>query len=172
MNSYVRYAVAFGLIFVAALSRLVPHPLNFTPIAAMALFGAVYFNKRFAFIVPIAALAISDYILGFYTEMYFVYASFILIGFIGLWLKNRKSIFTVGGTTLASSVLFFVVTNFGVWLTGTMYTKDIAGLTECYVAAIPFFRNTLAGDFFYVAVLFGVYELVVRYAEKRNVVKA
>lgn len=169
MNSFMRYGVAFVLIFAAAFSRLIPHPLNFAPIAAMALFGAVYFDKKFAFIVPISALLISDYILGFYSGMYWVYGSFVLIGVMGLWLRNHKSIVAVGGTTLASSALFFIITNFGVWMTGTMYTKDWAGLVECYVAAIPFFRNTVAGDVVYVSALFGVYELVLRFSTKRQV---
>ena len=172
MNSRVQYIAAFILLFVAAFSRLIPHPLNFTPIAAIGLFGAVYFDKKFAFVVPFAAMVISDYFIGFYNQIYWVYGSFILIAFMGLWLKNHKSIIAIAGTTLASSILFFVVTNFGVWFSGTMYSKDVAGILECYVAAIPFFKNTVAGDASYVAVLFGAYELVLKYFPESEVAQA
>ena len=172
MNSRVQYLAAFLLILMAAFSRLIPHPLNFTPIAAIGLFGAVYFDKKFAFVVPFAAMVISDYFIGFYNQIYWVYGSFILIVFMGLWLKNNKSIMAIAGTTLASSILFFVVTNFGVWFSGTMYSKDVAGIIECYIAAIPFFKNTLTGDASYVAILFGVYELVLKYFPESKTVQA
>ena len=93
-----------------------------------------------------------------------------LIGITGMMLKNRKSLAMIFAGTLSSSVLFFVITNFGVWFSGTMYTKTFEGLATCYVAAIPFFRNTLAGDVFYVAVLFGVYELALRFVLERKTV--
>ncbi|MDE3058000.1 MAG: hypothetical protein KGJ59_08595 [Bacteroidota bacterium] len=158
-TSKVIAAVLFVLL--AAMSRLLPHPANFTPIAAMALFSGVYLERRFAFVVPIAAMLISDYFLGFYTEMIWVYGSFLLIAVIGLWLKNHKKPLYILGGTLGSSMLFFVVTNFGVWvMPSSMYPKSFAGLVECYTAAIPFFRSTVEGDVFFVAVLFGLYELV------------
>ncbi len=153
----------FGLVFAAAMSRLIPHPPNFTPIAAMALSCGVYLDKRYAFIVPLAAMLISDYFIGFHEGMWLVYGSFLLIGLIGLWLKSHKRVHLIVAGTLLSSILFFVITNFGVWAFGTMYTKTFAGLTECYVAAIPFFRNTLLGDFLYVGVIFGLFELLERY---------
>ncbi len=169
-SSFMKYALAFVLILAASLSRMLPHPLNFTPLAAIALFGGVYFDKKFAIIVPLAALLISDYFIGFYGSMYWVYGSFVLIGITGMMLKNRKSLAMIFAGTLSSSVLFFVITNFGVWFSGTMYTKTFEGLATCYVAAIPFFRNTLAGDVFYVAVLFGVYELALRFVLERKTV--
>ena len=131
------------LILAAALSRLLPHPLNFTPIAAMALAGGVYLDKRFALIVPLIALAISDWIIGLYPILFFVYASFLLIGIIGIWLRAHKKPLIVFASTLVGSILFFIVTNFGVWLTG-WYPQTAAGLSECFIAAIPFFRNFLA----------------------------
>ncbi len=172
MNSRTsQYVLAFILIFSAALSRLLPHPLNFTPIAAMALFGGIYLDKKFAFILPFIALLITDYIIGFYSGAYWVYGSFALIGVLGLWLKNYKNIPAIIGGTFASSILFFIITNFGVWFSGTMYTKNFSGLMECYIAAIPFFRNTVVGDLFYVGVLFGVYELITKLLAKNSVVK-
>ena len=89
-QSFVRYGAAFLLVFVAAFSRLLPHPANFTAIAAIALFGGVYLEKRFAVVIPILAMLISDYFIGFYSGMYWVYGSFVLIGLIGVWLRNHK----------------------------------------------------------------------------------
>jgi hypothetical protein len=161
------------LVLIAALSRLIPHPANFTPIAAMALAGGVYLDKRFAIIIPLAALLISDLFLGFHSTILFVYGSFVLIGFIGLWLKARKKPLLVFGGTLLSSILFFIITNFGVWLTGGgwNYPKTFQGLIECYVLAIPFFQNTVLGDLTYVVLLFGMFELVeyiIRIHEKKT----
>lgn len=162
-----RYTVfAVLMILAAAFSRLLPHPANVAPIAAMALAGAVYLDKRYAFAVPIAALLITDWFLGFYPILFFVYGSFIVIGLIGLWLKSHKRPLPVLGATLSSSILFFVVTNFGVWLVGPeMYPKTWGGLVECYAAAIPFFRNTVVGDLVYTGVLFGMFELVAHFVK-------
>ncbi len=146
------------IIILAALFRLLPHPPNMVPIAAMALFGGVYINKKFALLVPLVALFISDIFLGFHGTMPYVYTGFAVTGLIGIWLKNHKTVGFVAGAALFSSVVFYLLTNFGVWATGTMYTKDLPGLIACYVAAIPFFRNSLMGDMFYTALFFGGYE--------------
>jgi hypothetical protein len=148
------------LILIAALSRLLPHPANFTPIAAMALAGGVYLDKRFALAIPIGALIVSDIFIGFHNTVLFVYGSFIIAGFIGLWLKAHKKPALVIGGTILSSVIFFIITNFGVWITGGgwFYPKTLQGLVECYTLAIPFFRNTIAGDLVFTAVLFGLFE--------------
>lgn len=149
------------MILAAAFSRLLPHPLNFTPIAAMALAGGVYLDKKLAFVLPIAALLISDWFIGYFPILFFTYGSFLMIGLIGLWLKSHKKALPILGATLFSSILFFVVTNFGVWIVGPeMYPRTLAGLSECYVAAIPFFRNTVLGDLLYTGVLFGLFELL------------
>jgi len=163
------------LILAAAFSRIIPHPVNFTPIAAMALAGGVYLNKRFALIIPLAALFISDWAIGFHNTILFVYGSFVVIGLLGLWLKSHKKLVPILGTTLLSSLLFFLITNFGVWLTGGgwAYEKSWQGLIECYTMAIPFFRNTIAGDMIYTFVLFGLFEFA-EYAvqlRKKNAVK-
>ncbi|HLB01422.1 MAG TPA: DUF6580 family putative transport protein [Bacteroidota bacterium] len=150
------------LAVMAVFSRLIPHPANFTPIAALALFGGVYFEKKYAFILPLAVLLVSDAIIGFYDGIGWVYGSFLIIGLLGLWLRNHRSIRNTAGVTLAGSVIFFILTNFGVWLAGGLYMPTTAGLVECYVVAVPFFRNTLAGDLFYVAVLFGITEMAAR----------
>lgn len=160
-----------SIILFAVILRLIPHPPNFAPIAAMALFGGAYLNKRYALIVPIIAMLISDYFLGFHNTMLFVYSSFLLTGFIGLWLRKHRKIKNVFLATLCSSLLFFIITNFGVWLVGNMYPKTFAGFIECYIAAIPFFRNTLLGDLFYTAIFFGSYELILRYLRSKVVAK-
>ncbi|MFA6541457.1 MAG: DUF6580 family putative transport protein [Bacteroidota bacterium] len=173
MSSRVQYAIAFVMILAASFSRLIPHPANVAPIAAIALFGGVYFDKKFALIVPLAALLISDFFIGFYGEIVFVYAGFILAGLVGVWLKNHKSVGMIAGATMASSLIFFVITNYGSWISmPSVYERSVAGLIACYIAAIPFFRNSLAGDLVYVALLFGSYELVLRYAVKRTAVQA
>jgi hypothetical protein len=157
MEVAMSFFLAVLLIGFAALSRFIPHPPNFAPIAAMALFGGVYLDKRYAFIVPLLAMVLSDIFLGFHSTIPYVYGSFIVTALIGLWLKNHKSVGLIVGASLTSSVLFFIVTNFGVWVSG-VYPQTLGGLAACYVAAIPFFRNTVFGDLLYVGVLFGLYE--------------
>jgi len=151
--------MAYIFIALGVLFRLIPHAPNFVPIAAMALFGGAYLNKKYALILPLAIMFISDIFLGFHQTMFWVYGSFVIIGLIGMWLQNHKSAKNTVLASLAGSVIFFVVTNFGVWL-GPWYQHDFAGLVRCFTMAIPFFRNTLLGDLFYTGVFFGGYELV------------
>lgn len=157
-------------VLIAALLRLVPHAPNFAPIGAMALFGGTYLGKRYAIALPIVAMFLSDLFLGFdsFSSRLTVYGTFILIGLIGLWLRERKSFQNIVLASLAASVLFFVTTNFGVWAFGTIYPKTLEGLSACFVAAIPFFRNTLAGDLFYSGIFFGSFELASRFALSRK----
>ncbi len=161
----------FLIIFFAIVLRLIPHAANFAPIAAMALFGGCYLNKRYALVVPLIAMFISDYFLGFHNTMPFVYGSFVIAGVIGLWLKSHKTLFNVIAATFISSLLFFLITNFGVWFVGKLYTKTFDGLIQSYFFAIPFFRNTLLGDLFYVGLFFGSYELILRLISKPAIVK-
>lgn len=158
--------IAFAIIL-----RLVPHPPNIAPIAAMALFGGAYLNKRYALLIPLIALFLSDIFIGFHDTMPFVYGSFLLTGLIGMWLKQHRTIGNIVGATLISSALFFLLTNFGVWLMGSLYPQTFQGLIDAYFYAIPFFRNTIIGDLFYVALFFGGYELILRFiktVEDRN----
>lgn len=164
---------AILLILFAAFSRLIPHPANFTPIAAIALFSAVHLNnKKLAIIVPVAAMLISNFFIGFYAGMEWVYGAFVVIALAGFWLKGRmensegsKKAAYLFGTTVVSSIIFFIISNFGVWITGAWYEKTFNGLVLCYTMAIPFYRNSLAGDLFYVLVMFGIYALITRYAK-------
>jgi hypothetical protein len=172
MNLRNQYVVGTAVIVLAALSRLIPHPVNFAPITAIALFGGMYFDKRIAPVLPLAALIISDYFLGFYDGVVWVYGSFLISVGVGLWLKPRKRVPMVVGATIASSILFFIISNFGVWISGMLYPRTFSGLVECYALALPFFRNTLAGDLFYVAVMFGVFEIALTYLPKTETTKA
>lgn len=157
-------------VLIAAILRLVPHIPNFAPIAAMALFGGAYLGRRYALALPLAAMVLSDLFLGFdgIASRLTVYSSFLLIGLVGLWLKNHRSFQNIVLAAVSSSALFFVITNFGVWAFGTIYPKTIEGLMACFVAAIPFLRNTLAGDLFYTGVLFGGYELTLYLVKNRK----
>ena len=150
-------------IFLAALLRLLPHPPNFSPIAAMALFSGAFLPRRgLAFVAPIGAMLVSDAVLGFHGGMPVVYASVALVVAIGWLLSTRRTAGRIALAAVASSVLFYLVTNFGVWAFGTMYPKTAEGLVACYLAAIPFFQNSLAGDLFFTALLFGGFALAER----------
>jgi len=157
------------LISLALISRLMPHPWNFTPIGAIALFSGFYFGKRYAFALPILAMLSSDIFLGFYSWklMILVYGSLLLYVALGFWLKKHKKWYTVLGSSLLCSVLFFLITNFAVWAFTPWYPKIFSGLIQCYIMAIPFFRNTLLGDLFYVTTFFGAYEIAKVLVRKR-----
>lgn len=157
------------LILAGVLLRLLPHPANFAPIAALALFGGTYLNKKYALLIPLVAVFLSDLYLGFYSIpiMAAVYGSFIIVGLLGLWLKKHKNTQNTIGVTVLSSVLFFVITNFAVWAFSPWYAKTLPGLLQCYYMALPFFRNTLLGDFFYVGVFFGVYAISTSWASEK-----
>lgn len=152
----------YFLILLAIAARFLPHPANFTPIAAVALFSGVYLNKRLSILLPMAAMFLSDLFIGFYSTpiMISVYASFAISGLLGWWLAKHRGVTTTFGATLASSTVFFLVTNWAVWQFGALYPRTGIGLLESYIAAIPFWRNMLLGDIFYVAILFGCYEAV------------
>ena len=156
-----RFIFIFTSVFIAAGSRLLPHPPNFTPIAAMALFCAANCSNRFlAFIIPLTAMFLSDIIIGFHNTLIPVYLSFIFIVFLGFnTIRKNLKITSLLGTSIASSILFFAITNFAVWINGILYAKNFSGLTECYLLAIPFLKNTLFGDIFFSAVLFGSFYL-------------
>lgn len=159
------------MILTIAFSRLLPHPFNFTPVMGIALFAGAKFNDRkWSLLIPVVAMLLSDIGLSmiyhypvFHDTIFFVYGSVLLASMLGWRLKSEK--LNAGKTvlyTLISSILFFVITNIAVWVFDGMYSMDAAGLVKCFVMAIPFFKNALAGDIFYVALLFGAYELLRR----------
>ena len=148
----------FLLIIIATLSRLIPHPPNFTPITAIALFSITKFNNKFlASLTPLLCLYLSDLFLGFYTINIFVYLSFTFISLLGYYI-GKINLYSV----LLSSMLFFMISNFGVWILG--YPKTIEGFFLCYFNAIPFFVYTILGDLFYCYVI----KLVYNYYERKN----
>lgn len=153
------------MILVAAFSRLIPHMPNFTAIVAMGLLaGAQFQNRTLAVLVPLAALLVSDLLIGFHGEMLWVYGSIAFISLLSVSLLNSQSRWTrIALVSLASSVLFFLVTNFAVWLEAGLYPKTFMGLTDCYLMALPFLANQVAGDLFYSGVLFGAYAMVRNY---------
>lgn len=151
-----RFIFVVSAILLAALSRVLPHFDNVTPIAAMALFGGACMNdKRFAFVVPILAMFISDCIIGFHSTMGFVYIAIIATTFLGTLLSSNIKFKSVATASVLSSFLFFVVTNFGHWASFMNFANGGAGLMQSYFDALPFFRNSLLGDLFYNAILFG-----------------
>ena len=155
-TNHSRLVALLAAIVVAAALRLVPHPPNFTPIGAMALFSGAYLGRKaLAFAAPLGALLLSDLVLGFYHGQATVYFSVALIVMLGMVALSRVSPLRVAGAAILSSILFFVITNFGMWLFSGFYPRTMLGLEACYVAAIPFFQNTIAGDLFYATLLFG-----------------
>jgi len=144
------------IVLIAVFFRLFTQVPNFTPIGAIALFGGVYFTRKsYALLLPFAALLISDLFLGFHHLMFSVYLSFALVVGLGVLIKNNVKYYTVLGGAIGAAVLFFILTNFAVWVSTPYYTKDLVGLIQCYTLAIPFFFNGLLGDVFYSTVMFG-----------------
>jgi len=161
--NHTRLLALLSAIIAAAALRLVPHPPNFTPIGAMALFSGAFLGRRgLAFVAPLAALLLSDLVLGFYAGMEIVYPSVALVVLIGWWVSNKRTAVRIGMAAVASSVSFFLITNFGMWLFSGFYPLTSAGLAACFVAAIPFFQNTITGDLFFSALLFGGFALLER----------
>jgi hypothetical protein len=159
-----RLVLIVSFILLAASVRILPHPWNFTPIGAISLFSGAKLNNRFAaFLVPLTALFPGDLFVGLYKLMIAVYLSFCISVFIGRYIRLRQTLFSLSVATLLGSVQFFLVTNFAIWAAGlTSYAKSTAGLINCYVAGIPLFGNTIAGDAFYSVVLFGGFALAER----------
>ncbi len=171
-----RFATLSAMILLAAFSRVMPHMPNFSPLGAIGLFGAAYFAHRWqAFLVPIAATWLSDLFINnviyaryypeftwFYSGFYWQYGGYLLIVLAGILIFRRVSMQRVFAGALCSSAIFFLVSNFGVWVGGTMYPQTIEGLTACYAAGVPFLKGTLLGDLFYTGALFGTFALAQR----------
>lgn len=161
--------LALLLIVLGAAMRLLPHMANFTPIAAIALFGGVYLKRRYTLLLPLGALIASDIVIGFDSPQsrLTVYGSFLLIGLIGLVVRKRKNVLTVLSGSLGGSVIFYLITNFTYFYAPTMYPHTVSGIVSSYYNALPFFRNTLVGDLFYAGLLFGLYELAILFSNHR-----
>lgn len=181
MNNQVntRWGIIAIIVLVVAMSRLIPHTFatglfNFSPLGGIALFSAAYFNRKYmAYLLPIAALWLTNLMIDniFYANYYDgfawfanyeVYFAFLLIVLMGSSLLNKITVPRLAFSAVSSSLIFFIVTNFYVWLNTALYPKSFEGLVGCYVAAIPFYWNTLSSDLLYVGLLFGSFELVKR----------
>jgi hypothetical protein len=149
--------IAYILIIFGFLMRLVPHVPNMAPVAAIALFAGAYLDKRIVPWVPLAIMIVSDLIIGLHDVVFYTWGAFVLVGFLGMGLKERRTPGNIFISTVFAACLFFVITNFGVWLSWYPHTWE--GLTVCFIKAVPFFRNTLVGNLVFSAVLFGSYEL-------------
>lgn len=176
-------------IIAAVLLRLLPHVPNFAPITAIALFGGAYLSRRAALILPLAIMALSDYMLLYWTgegfnfqkaysplslfhsTTLFVWGSFLISSLIGIYLAKRKSVFNVGFASILASLQFFIITNFGVWAMRTMYPHTFEGLVQSYIMGSPFFRATILGDLFYTGAFFGSFELVKLLSKRLNFLK-
>lgn len=151
-----RFLTIAVLIFATAALRLLPHWPNFTPVVPLALFAGAHLQNRYlAFGVPLAALLLSDIFLGFYPAMPFVYFGFALSVVIGMFMARRQNATRLFTGALGGGLIFYVLSNFGVWWTSTLYPHTLGGCVEAYIAALPFLRNALLGDAVYVVLLFG-----------------
>jgi hypothetical protein len=169
----IRFTLLVSVVFVAAMTRLLPHPHNVAPIAAIALFGGAYFKKlETTILIPLAAFWLSDLALNnivykqWYPEftwfsMNFIWSAIALvaISLVGKFLLTKVSTVKIVGASFIGSMIFFLISNFGVWQSGHIYTHSLSGLITCMGAGIPFLLNTILGDFFFCAVLFGLFEL-------------
>tara|TARA_Y100000590_G_C15669310_1_gene995694 strand:- start:940 stop:1461 length:522 start_codon:yes stop_codon:yes gene_type:complete len=156
------YILPICLILVLAFTRLIPHPSNFTPVLALGIFSGFYFrNFILSFFIVISSMFIGDLFLGFHNTMFFTYSSLAVAVLVGIFLKNFGTLgITLGG--LASSIAFFLVTNFGAWVTLDMYEKNFEGLIQSYFLAIPFFHNTLISTFLYLFLIKIIFELLLK----------
>ncbi len=153
-----RTTLVISLILLAALSRLLPHPSNFTPIEAIGLFAGAYLaDRRLALLIPLLAMALSDLVLGLHSGMWVIYGLIAFNVALGLRLGPNPTAARVAGFGLVAAVVFFIVSNFFVWASGggLGYSRDLSGLIACYVAALPFFKWTLLGMAVYSTILFG-----------------
>ncbi len=171
MNKFLteKHGLFYLLIIMVVVTRLLPHPMGFTPVGALGLFAGAYVMNRRAWLIPLAVLFISDIFIGFYNPiiMLSVYVSFALSAVLGRYvLSKKRSVLRVGGSAVGSATILFVLSNFTLWATGLYYPLTMEGLTLCFVRAIPFYGNSLMGDLLYSAVLFGTYEGVKQWIDK------
>lgn len=158
-EKYAPLVIALCLIAIGIMMRILPHPANFAPITAISLFGGSVLPKRLSVWVPLGAMILSDAFIGFYPLMPLIWACYLVIALASSSWLRPASLLRGSILTISSSLFFYVVTNFGVWATSGMYAHTWTGLVNCYVMALPFFRNTFLSDLFYTSALFGVYHL-------------
>ncbi len=159
MTNQAKLITAVLLIVVAVFGRLLPHAWNATPLIAVSLFAGVYLGRQWALIVPVTAMVISDFFIGFYNPamMFAVYGAFVLVGLIGFMVRKYKSVPVILVASLFASTTFFFITNAAVWAFNPFYQPGLTGLAEALLAGVPFYKNMLMGDLMYTALLFGAY---------------
>lgn len=162
--------LALSLVVIGILLRVISHAPNFTPVAAIALFGGAYLNKKQSLAVPLILMVASDLFLGLHNTVIFTWGSFILITVLGYAIKKKISALRIAAMSLVSSLLFYVITNFGVWLMG-WYPPTLQGLINCYVMALPFLRDFTLATVLYATVFFGAYELIARAVKNTKLAK-
>jgi hypothetical protein len=165
--------VVGAIVLLLAASRLLKHPYNFTPITAMSIFAGCYLRKRWGLVFPLGAMLVSDYFIGFYDWklMAAVYAGIGISFYVGWHLRKKIRWYRIFLAALISSLFFFVISNFAVWIFYAWYPHTLAGFIQCFVAALPFFKNSLAGDLIYTGAIFGAYELALRNLKQRAAFK-
>ena len=152
-----------GMVVLGAFARLVPHPWNFTPIMAIGLFAGSQGRRTTTGVFAILlALVLSDAVLGFYPGFWYVYGAALIPVLLGRLIRNRRGAGAIAAAAVASSFSFFLITNFMVWATNHLYPHTTAGLSACYLAGIPFFRNQVLGDAVYTVAIFGGHAIVNR----------
>lgn len=157
MENVNRRPLALGLTVAGAVARLVPHPWNFAPVGGMSLFAGARLRGWQAWLAPIVLMAVTDPLLGGYSRATpFIYLSFLINVWIGRRLRRSENAFRIGAAAVVSSVQFFVLSNFGVWV-GFGYAHTWAGFAQCYTMALPFYAPTLASDLITSGVLFGLH---------------
>lgn len=152
--------IAYALILLGFLVRVMPHVPNSVPVAAIALFAGAYLDRRLVPWVPLAIMAATDLVIGLHDVFLYTWGALVIVGFVGMFLRKGLTAWKVAGLTVISSLIFFAITNFGVWL--AWYPRTAQGLAECFIKALPFLRNDLAGNLFGAFVMFGSYEFFKR----------
>ena len=155
--------VVYGLILFTVLSKLLPHPYNFTSMGALSLFAGAFLSARYAWSAPIFCLIVSDAVGGFYnpTVMIFVYLGFFINTFVGIFLLRRnRSFIRLTGCGFIAAFIFYIISNFGMWLSGLGYPMTIQGLIECYINGLPYLKHTITGNIIYSYFLFGTYQII------------
>jgi len=162
-NIIKNFLLFLGCVSIVLLFRLIPHPPNFTPVIALSLYLPFIFG---AWSIPFCVLgfAMTDYFIGFHSMLIWTWGA---LAFIGYTSKFCKKIFSRIFLSFIGAVIFFIVSNFGVWISGSLYSKDLLGLISCYTIAIPFYKGTLLGFLFYSFLLFGIAEF---FKSKRSLI--
>ena len=169
-KSTLNLAAAITLIALGVLLRVLPHPANFAPVAAIAIFGGAVLPRKYALWVPLGAMMLSDAVIGFHSLIPVTWGCYGLIALASSVWMRKPALGRGAVLTLSSSIFFFAVTNFAVWARSGMYVHTLNGLATCYAMALPFFRNTVLSDAIYTAALFGALALANRLAIKSSLV--